>query len=796
MTDVASPVSPLHALTQVQIPVEGMTCAACQVRVQKALAKVPGVEEASVNLLAHRASVRFDPARVRAEDLVAAIQRTGYDARLEAPVVDLVAEQEARDRTDDVEYRDLRRKAIVSGVAGAIAMVASMPLMAPVAGTAGHGHRVQDITDPLMRWVMVTVHPAMERATPWLYAIDRQALAWALLVLTAAVMGWAGRHFYVRAWRTGRHGGADMNTLVAVGTGAAFLYSLVATAAPAIFLRRGLLPDVYFEAVILIIALILTGRAFESRARRRTSSALRALVGLQPRTARVVRDGVEQDVPVEAVMTGDLVRVRPGERLAVDGRIEAGTSSIDESMLTGESLPVYKQTGDLVIGGTVNGTGALAYRATTLGASSVLAQIVRLMRDAQATRAPIQDLADRISAVFVPVVIAIALATLVGWWVFGGEGAVVRGFAAAVTVLIIACPCAMGLAVPTAVMVATGKGAELGVLIKGGDALQRTGELTTVAFDKTGTITEGRPVVTGVLWADGVDAVDALALVAAVERASEHPLASAVVAHAAAHGVVDAREVTGFEAHAGRGAQASVGGRDVLVGSARLLADAGIETGALQPQADAWASGGASIMYVAIDGVVAGVVGVADPIKAGAADVVGRLRGMGIHVVLLSGDTPATARAIGAAAGIDDVVAGVLPDGKVAEIRRRQEAGDVVAMVGDGINDGPALAQADIGIAMGTGTDVAMAASDVTLVRGDIAGVPQVIELSRRTLQTMRQNLFWAFVYNVVGIPIAAGLLYPATGLLLSPIIASAAMAFSSVSVVSNSLRLRRARIA
>jgi Cu+-exporting ATPase len=787
----------MSEVTQVQIPVEGMTCAACQARVQRALVRVPGVEDASVNLLAHRASVRFDPSRVRAEDLVAAIVRTGYEARLDAPIVDLAEEQAARDRADDAEYRGLRVRAIVSGVAGAIAMVASMPLMAPVASvTGGHAHGVGEITDPLMRWVMVTVHPALSRVAPWLYAIDRRALGWALLLLTAAVMAWAGRHFYVRAWRTGRHGGADMNTLVAVGTGAAFLYSLVATVAPGIFLRRGLMPDVYFEAVILIIALILTGRAFEARAKRRTSSALRALVSLQPRTARVVRDGVEQDVPVEAVMTGDLVRVRPGERLPVDGHVEDGTSSVDESMLTGESVPVFKQAGDTVIGGTVNGTGAMAYRATTLGASSVLSRIVRLMRDAQATRAPIQDLADRISAVFVPVVVGIAVLTLAAWWLLGGQGALVRGFAAAVTVLIIACPCAMGLAVPTAVMVATGKGADLGILIKGGDALQRTGELTTVVFDKTGTLTEGRPVVTRERWADGIDAAEALALVASLERASEHPLAAAIVTHASGRGLSATLAVSDFQAYAGRGARARVGDRDVLVGSARLLADERIDGRVLQEAAQPWAADGASLTFVAIDGTAAGVLGVADPIKPGAAGVVRRLRDMGVNVVLLSGDTPATARAIGASAGIDDVVAGVLPEGKVAEIRRLQDEGSVVAMVGDGINDGPALAQADVGIAMGTGTDVAMAASDVTLVRGDLAGVAQVIELSRRTLQTMRQNLFWAFVYNVVGIPVAAGVLYPAAGLLLSPVIASAAMAFSSVSVVSNSLRLRQARIA
>ncbi len=790
--------------TQIQIPVEGMTCAACQARVQRALIRVPGVEDASVNLLAHLASVRFDATRVAPEDLVSAIRSTGYEARLGTPAANLVEEQAARDAADEAEYRDLRRKAMASGLAGAIAMVASMPLMAPaataLAEASGHAHGVADVTDPLMRWAMRVVQPGLARVAPWLYAIDRRALAWALLVLTAVVMAWAGRQFYVRAWRAARHGGADMNTLVAVGTGAAFVYSLVATAAPGLFLRRGLMPDVYFEAVIFIIALILTGRAFEARAKRRTAGALRALLDLQPRTARVVRDGVEQDVPVESVATGDRVRVRPGERFPVDGRVEDGTTSVDESMLTGESLPVYKEPGADVIGGTVNGTGTLVYRATTLGAASVLSRIAGLMRDAQATRAPIQDLADRVSAVFVPVVIGIALVTLAAWWLLGGPGALVRGFAAAVTVLIIACPCAMGLAVPTAVMVATGKGAELGILVKGGDALQRTGELSMVVFDKTGTLTEGRPVVTKARWAPGIDPAAALALVAAVERASEHPLAAAVMAHAASQGIDSPGVLADFRAYAGRGARALVDGRDILVGSARLMAEEHVDvsssqSASLQSSADAWAAEGASVVFAAFDGAIAGVLGVADPIKPEAASVVQRLSDLGVRVALLSGDTPATARAIGAAAGIADVVAGVLPEGKVAEIRRRQSDGHVVAMVGDGINDGPALAQADVGIAMGTGTDLAMAAGDVTLVRGDLAGVAQVIVLSRRTLATMRQNLFWAFVYNVVGIPVAAGVLYPATGLLLSPVIASAAMAFSSVSVVSNSLRLRQANV-
>jgi Cu+-exporting ATPase len=624
-------------------------------------------------------------------------------------------------------------------------------------------------------------------------------------VLTIAVMGWAGRHFYTRAWSAFRHHSADMNTLIAVGTGAAFLYSLIATVAPGFFIARGVAPDVYYEAVIIIIALILTGNAFEARAKRATSAALRALASLQPPTARVVRgEGAaaqEIDVPVADVRRDDVVLVRPGERLPTDGEVVSGESAVDESMLTGESAPVAKKAGDRVIGGTINRTGGLRYRATTLGADSVLAQIVRLMRDAQGSRAPIQNLADRISGVFVPVVVSIAITTFVVWFVAadlaGVTAPVVRAFAAAVAVLIIACPCAMGLAVPTAVMVATGRGASAGVLIKGGEALQRAGAIDTVVLDKTGTVTEGGPTVTDVVRVANTSRTDdeLLALVASLESSSEHPLADAIVRHARDRGLV-LTPAEHFQSVTGRGAVARVAGHEVLAGNESLLAERSIDVSPLRDEAVRLAEQARTPVFVAIDGALAGLLAIADPIKATSRDAIATLRGRGIDVVMLTGDTQRTADAIAREAGIGHVIAGVLPEGKVDAIRRLQQEGRVVAMVGDGVNDSAAIAQSDVGIAIGTGTDIAAEAADVVLMRGDLHSVSQAIALSRRTMRTMKQNLFWAFIYNVVGIPVAAGVLYPAFGLLLSPVIASAAMAFSSVSVVANSLRLRRARLA
>ena len=754
------PSQPSH----IEIPVGGMTCAACQARVQRALARAPGVEDASVNLLLHNASVTFDPVATSPEQLVEAIRATGYEASIPAAPNEsgwaaAFAEEAERERTTARERRDLGWKASVSLVIGVLAMMLSMPAMGPP-----------------------------------------QAMALVLLGLTTGVMLWAGRHFYVRAWAAARHGSADMNTLIAVGTGAAYAYSVVATLAPGLFVSRGLAPDLYYEAVVLIIAFILIGNWLEARAKGRTSAALRRLVSLQPPTARVERDGVEMEIPVEQVRRGDEFIVRPGERVPVDGVVNSGETTVDESMLTGESRPVRKRASDRVVGGTINGGGAFRAAATTLGEESALARIVTLMRQAQGSRAPIQRLADRVSAVFVPAVIAISVLTFVIWMVAGraSGNAVAHAFAASIAVLIIACPCAMGLAVPTAVMVATGKGAELGLLIKGGEALERAGAIDTVILDKTGTITEGRPAVTDVVTNGTVRQENLLRIAASVEQSSEHPIAAAVVRRARELGIeltaaTEFRNVT----EGGRGVTARLDGSTVVAGNEALMRSHRVDVGALRAAASRVASEAKSVVFVAAGPVrpeLLGLIAVADPIRASSPAALASLRRMKLDVVLLTGDNRPTADAIAREADIDVVVAEVLPEGKVDEVRRMQDEGRVVAMVGDGVNDAPALAQADVGFALGSGTDVAIDASDVTVMRPDLTAVAAGIALARRTMRTMRQNLFWAFVYNVIGIPIAAGALYPRFGLLLSPVLASAAMALSSVSVVSNSLRLRRFR--
>ena len=711
----------------VTITVGGMTCAACQAHVQRALDRTPGVKKAAVNLMTGQAMIAYDPEEIAPTALVDAILETGYQAELAQTGRGAFEEQEEREKAQIEEARELSVKAIVSLALGGIAMTLSMRAM----GAPG--------------------------------------VKYILAAITLFVMAWAGRRIYAGAWTAARHGSADMNALVALGTLAAFLYSVAATVAPGFFHARGIMPDVYYEAAALIVALVLTGRALEARAKRQTTSALRKLIGLQSSSARVVRDGDEVEAPVSQVRRGDTVVVRPGEKIPVDGEILDGASYVDEAMLTGEPAPVSKGPRDAVTGGTLNTTGSFRYRATTLGEASVLARIVALMRQAQASRAPIERVADRISAVFVPVVVALAAVTLAGWLIAGGGFG--KGAVAAVAVLIIACPCAMGLAVPTAVMVATGRGAGMGLLIKGGEPLERLRRIDTMVLDKTGTVTEGRPRITEAHIDDA-----ALRMAAGAEARSEHPLARALVefARSRALAIPEAGE---FHAEAGKGVQARVEGHEVLAGNSSFLEERGVAS-----------NGSGAGILVAVDRKLAGSLTAADPVRAGTKDAVRELRRLGLEGVLLTGDRQETAEAVAREAGISRVVAGVLPGGKVAEIRRLQSAGRIVGMAGDGINDAPALAQADVGFAMGSGTDIAMEAGDVTLLNSDLMTLARAIALSRSAWRVMRQNLGWALAYNLIAIPAAA------LGF-LSPVIASAAMAASSVSVVLNSLRLKRVRL-
>ena len=769
---------------KITLPVEGMTCAACQANVQRALTATPGVTKAAVNLMTHEATVHFDPSATDPGRLVAAINDTGYVSHL--PTESAAADDDAREQSQAREYSRLLTKSVVSLILGALAMVASMPLM----GGAGVAH-AEHSSDPLIAWTMRVLDPPMRRLVPSLYSIDGRTLLFLLLATTTFVMAWAGRHFYARAWKGLLRGSADMNTLIAVGTGAAFLYSVAATYAPELFAVNDARADVYYEAVIIIIALVLLGNAMEARAKRNTTRALRQLAKLQPSTARVRRNDQLVDVAIGEVRSGDIVVVRPGERIPVDGVVRVGRGAVDESMLTGESLPVEKAPGDRVIGATLNTSGALELEATSVGAASVLARIVTLMKEAQGSQAPIQRLADRISAVFVPTVVSIAIVTFAVWMLVPAEPSFASALTAAIAVLIIACPCAMGLAVPTAVMVASGRGASAGVLIKGGEPLEKLAGVDTVVFDKTGTLTEGRPVVVESLIVPGRDRLEVLAAIGAVEAMSEHPLAKAVVAFAGSA----TRPVRDFTAVAGRGVVATVDGHHVIIGTESLLRDSQIDTSSISATAADWTAQARTVVVAAIDGQPAAAFAIADTLRPNARSIVESLQRRGLRVVMLSGDRAATAEAIGRQAGIAEVIAEVLPDGKVEAIRSLQRNGRRVAMIGDGLNDAPALAQADVGMAMASGTDIAAEAASVTLMRSDLAGVEHAIVLARKTMTTMKQNLFWAFAYNVVGIPVAAGALYPVLGLLLSPILASAAMAFSSVSVVANSLRLRGASL-
>ena len=768
--------------TRITIPVSGMTCAACQSFVQKTLNAQPGVHDASVNLMMHNATVSYDPRASTVEALVEAIRNTGYEAEMPREDTSAAEEQEALERLQLAEYRSLRAKAAVSLAAGATAMLLSMPLM-----------QMGTESDPLLAWFMRTLDPAMQRMLPALYRVPAQGLRWTLLALSIAIMAWAGRHFYTRAWAALRHRTADMNSLVALGTGTAFIYSLAATVAPSWFVRNQLPVDVYYEAVILIIAMVLIGNTLEARAKGQTTLALRRLGALQPPVARVLRGGEESLLPWQEVVVGDMVAVHPGERIPVDGTVLTGTSTVDESMLTGESMPVEKVAGAELAGGTLNQYGALTYTATRTGAASVLGQIIRLLREAQQTRAPIQRMADRVSSIFVPCVLGLSVITLFAWRLFGGAEAWPHALASAVAVLVIACPCAMGLAVPTAVMVATGRGARLGLLIKGGEALEKLAHIDTIALDKTGTITEGKPRVTDVV-AVAPDEHGFVRLAASIEQQSEHPLAGAVVRYASESGLV-LTPPTQFVAEPGRGAKGEVEGVQVRIGTAHYLAGLGIVTDSLGERAAALGKEGKTLLWVAAHGQLAGLIAVADTVKPDAVSAIASMHRLGCRILMLTGDQEVTAAAIASQTGITDTHAALLPADKLGVLQDLLREGRKVAMVGDGVNDAPALAAAEVGIAMASGSDIAIAAADVTIMNSNLRSVFVALMLGRRAVRIMRQNLFWAFVYNAIGIPIAAGALYPHYGILLSPIIASCAMALSSVSVVTNSLRIGRFRL-
>lgn len=741
------------------LDIAGMTCASCVGRVEKALGRVQGVSEASVNLANETAAITYDPTVTTTDELVGAVGKAGYTgtpraaASADSPV--LAARVDGPDDGHD-DRRGLRLRWIA-------------------ALTAGLG---------LMAVMYVPIYPD---TMTWLMPL--------LFVVATIVQAVTGADIYKAAWAAAKHGATNMNTLVALGTGVAYGYSAFVTLWPGLAQRWGLPLHVYFETALVVIALVLMGRWFEGRAKDRTRGAITALLGLAPSTARVVQsDGDEVDLPIDQVAVGALVRVRPGEKIPVDGTVVDGRSSVDESMLTGESLPVTKSTGDPVIGATVNGAGTFVLEATAVGADTTLAQIVRLIEDAQGSKPPMQRMVDKIAAVFVPVVLLAAALTFAGWYLLGPtHTGLTLAVGTAVAVLIIACPCALGLATPTAVMVGTGKAAEHGILISNGAALETAHRLTAVVLDKTGTLTHGRPEVADVHTVDGWAPDDLLRLVAAAETGSEHPLGEAIVAFARSRGLA-VPPLAGFEAVAGHGIRAKVEGRRLLVGNRGHLTAYDVDPAALEPAADEAATSGQTPVFVAVDGRLAGLVAVADTVRPEAADAVAVLAALGLEVWMLTGDNRLAADAVAAKVGISRVLAETKPADKAAQVARLQDQGHVVAMAGDGINDSPALAQADLGIAIGTGTDVAIAASDITLVGGDLRGIVTAIALSRRTVDTIRQGLAWAFAYNVLLIPVAAGALYWWNHLLLDPVLASAAMAMSSVSVVTNAQRLRRFR--
>ena len=738
-------------MKKITMKLRGMHCASCASSIESMTRSLAGVASSNVNFAIEQIAIDYNPQKTSPDVIQKAIANLGY----EAFVPDLSANGEDADKKARLtELQDLTRKVGLGGVIGTILVIGSLPMMT--------GLNLPFIPD-------------------WLHN------SWFQLCLALPVQIWCGSSFYIGAWKAFKNHTATMDTLIALGTMAAFCYSLTVTLNPSFFIAQGLQPEVYYEVSVVVITLILLGKLFENRAKGETSDAIRKLMGLQPKTARVLREGQEFDIPIEDVLIGDVVLVRPGEKIPIDGEAIAGNSTVDESMITGESIPIEKKSGDRVIGATMNRTGSLQIRASHVGKDTVLAQIVQLVQQAQGSKAPIQRLADQVTGWFVPVVISIAIATFLIW--FNVMGNLTLATISAVGVLIIACPCALGLAAPTSIMVGTGKGAENGILIKDAGSLELAHKIQTIVLDKTGTVTEGKPTVTDFFTLNPDDR-QLLQLVAAIERNSEHPLAEAVVEYAKQQGL-DLPNVIEFEAISGSGVQGKIGNALIQVGTRRWMDELNIDTSALHQYQDAWEVGGKTVVLVAVDHVARGLIGIADQVKASSHAAVYALQRMKIEVVMLTGDNLPTAEAIAREVGIKRVFAQVRPDQKAAKIKELQAEGKIVAMVGDGINDAPALAQANVGLAIGTGTDVAIAASDITLISGDLQGIVTAIQLSRATIRNIQQNLFFAFIYNVAGIPIAAGILFPFFGWLLSPIIAGGAMAFSSVSVVTNALRLR-----
>ncbi len=757
MTTTASP----DTTETCTLEIGGMTCASCVGRIEKALLKLDGVADARVNLATEVASITYAPELIALDQLTQAVTKAGYTAAPRRKAEKKAAEPlPATSETDDGDDRDralsrMKRK-------WQVALATGLGLM---------GLMYVPLYIDTMDWLMP-----------------------AIFVVASVVQFWAGRDIYASAWAAAKHRTTNMTTLVALGTGVAYGYSTFVTLWPGLAESWGLPLHVYYETSLIIVALVLAGKWMEALAKKRTAAAVTALVGLAPKTARVIRDDVEVDIPVEEVVVGDTVRIRPGDKIPVDGVVVSGTTTVDESMLTGESLPVDKTSGDAVIGATINTTGSVLIRTTAVGDDTALAQIIRLVEDAQGSKVPLQRLADKVSSVFVPAVIVGAAVTFMLWALFGADAEnLTMAITTTIAVLIIACPCALGLATPTAIMVGTGRAAELGILISNGEALEQARRLTAVVLDKTGTITQGRPALTAVTTVTGWDEKDVLTLVAAAETGSEHPVAQAIVAHAREAGL-DLPALESFDAVPGHGLDAGVAGRRLRIGNQAMMDRSGIDVTELNPVAQAAAGRGETPMYVAVDEEAAAVITVADTVKPESAEAIAQLEALGLEVWMITGDNAATAHAVAGQVGITHVLADVLPADKAAKVAELQEQGHVVAMAGDGINDAGALAQADLGIAIGTGADVAIAASDVTLIGGDLRGIVSAIALSRRTVSTMKQGLAWAFGYNILLIPVAAGALYAWDGLLLDPVLASAAMVMSSISVLSNALRLRRFR--